>query len=258
MSRELVQAITVTAELTSTALSGAAIAMMVRDLSGFDEASILRALDRCRKELTGRLTLAAIIDRLNENDGRPTADEAWAMSLEALDEAKTVVWTDEARAAFSIARPVLSEGDKVGDRMAFRDSYERLVRESRERAIPAKWDVSLGWDNAMREVALRQAEASGLLPAPRVAALLPVITAGVVVDALFGQATLPSLTNDGIDIAGRLKELKRQMAEWSEQKEREAEEKAAAERARVAQRKREIAEQVRAHQAATVCEGFDA
>lgn len=244
MSRELVQAITVTAELTSTALSGAAIAMMVRDLACFDEASILRALDRCRKELTGRLTLAAIIDRLNENDGRPTSDEAWAMSLEAMDEAKTVVWTDEARAAFSIARPVLAEGDKVGARMAFRDAYDRIVRESRERAIPVKWSASLGWDKSLREVALRHAESAGLLPAPQVAALLPSMGAGVVGDALFGNAALPAPAGDGVEISCRLKDLKRMMADWSAKKEREAEERSEAERQKIANRKREIAEQV--------------
>lgn len=250
MSRELVQAITVTAELTNTALSGAAIAMMVRDLAAFEERSTLRALDRCRKELTGRLTLAAIIDRLNENDGRPTSDEAWAMSLEALDEAKTVVWTDEARAAFSIARPVLAEGDKVGARMAFRDAYDRIVRESRERAIPAKWSASLGWDKSLREVALRHAEAAGLLPAPQVAALLPVMGAGVVGDALFGNPALPAPADCDADVVERVKALKQMLADSTERKAREAEERAAAERWRIANRKREIAEQVRSHQEA--------
>lgn len=172
------------------------------------------------------------------------------MSLEALDEAKTVVWTDEARAAFSIARPVLAEGDKVGARMAFRDAYDRLVRESRERAMPARWSASLGWDKALRESALRHAEAAGLLPAPQVAVLLPNMSAGVIGKALFGNASPASPESEDADVAERIKALKLMMVESTERRAREAEERAEAERKRLADAKRDVAEKIAAHKAA--------
>lgn len=173
MRNEVLKAIAVTAELTGTELSATALRVMDADLKSYPEGNVLRALERCRKELTGRLTLAAIIDRLNEDDGRPTGDEAWSLAIGATDEADTVVWSDEMQQAFAIARPVLDCGDKVGARMAFRDAYERIVRQNREASRLPVWSASLGWDKGRRIEALAKAERIGLLPSATVAALMP-------------------------------------------------------------------------------------
>lgn len=193
MSANVLKAIAVTAELTGTELSAVALRVMESDLSSYPESSVLHALDRCRKELTGRLTLAAVIDRLNGDDGRPSADEAWALALDARNESLTVVWTDEARSAFAVARPVLDAGDKIGARMAFRDAYDRIVRDNRSANIPANWSASLGWDSCQREIALKSAESRGLLPSAHAAALLPAPKGGFIESQLFGNGkSLPS------------------------------------------------------------------
>lgn len=185
---DVVKAITVAAELTGAQMSGASIAVMAQDLiAQHGEAEILHALTRCRKELSRPLTASAVFDRLGEADGRPGADEAWAMALDAVKEELTVVWSDEMAEAFAIARPILSAGDKVGARMAFRDAYERICRQGREAGRRPAWRASLGWDPAQRRDCLAKAEAAGLLPAPMVAKLLPPPGGGVVEAALFGS-----------------------------------------------------------------------
>lgn len=107
------------------------------------------------------------------HDGRPGAEEAWALALAARDESETIVWTSEMQQAWSIALPVLENGDDVGARMAFKEAYLRLVSDARTANRPAKWQTSLGWDMAKRESTIKKAASAGLLPAPAVAALLP-------------------------------------------------------------------------------------
>lgn len=88
------------------------------------------------------------------------ADEAWTIALRSMDEAQTVVLTDEIMQARSIAWDVWNDGDKVGARMAFKSAYERLVSNS---SAP-KWKVSLGHDSRLREEAIKKAVTQGLLP----------------------------------------------------------------------------------------------
>lgn len=173
MNPNVLKAIAVTAELTGAELSEAALRVMANDLSAYPEPAVIRALDRCRKELKTRLTLAAVLERIEEQDGRPGADEAWAIALGATDEADTVVWTDEMAEAFAVARPVLDARDKVGARVAFRDAYERLVRDAREAGKGCKWVASIGHDTALREAALTQAVQRGRIAGASVAHLLP-------------------------------------------------------------------------------------
>jgi hypothetical protein len=104
---------------------------------------------------------------------RPAVDEAWALSLAALDEGDTVVWTEEMRDAFTLCRPLLVAGDKIGARMAFKDAYARLLADAMRQHKPVKWDVSLGTDPRRRKDAITRAECAGLLPAARSQALLP-------------------------------------------------------------------------------------
>jgi len=169
----LLEAIGVAAELTGTQLSKSSMIAMEADLQAYPLPAVLDALNKCRKELTGRLTLAAIIQRINANDGRLEADEAWALAIAAESESATVVWTEDISQAFFDARSLLEEGDKTGARMAFKNSYERLNRESREVGKPVVWTVSLGHDPSMRETALVEAAIKGRLSQQYVAGLLP-------------------------------------------------------------------------------------
>lgn len=165
----LEQALMLTAELLGTPLSVGAARLMLADLAAYPEATVLAALTRCRREVTGRLTLAAIVERLD--DGRPGPEAAWAGCPR--DEGETVVWTDETRDAFGVAGPLLAAGDRVGARMAFLEAYRRGVAEARAAHTPVAWSVSLGHAVAAREGPITAAVTDGRLEAGAVAGLLP-------------------------------------------------------------------------------------
>lgn len=111
--------------------------------------------------------LMAHIEAMSDGDGRPGAEEAWAIALTSRDESETVVWTQECAEAFAICQPVLQSGDEVGARMAFKEAYSRLVGASKRANEPVRWSASIGWDMRKREAALTKAATTGLLPAPK-------------------------------------------------------------------------------------------
>lgn len=111
------------------------------------------------------------------SDGRPDADEAWAIALRSADEADTVVWTLECAEAFSAARPVLEAGDEVGARMAFKAAYARIVERNRSAGQPARWFASLGFDASRREQVIAQAVREGRLALTDARAAVPLLGA---------------------------------------------------------------------------------
>lgn len=181
-SAELLQAIAVTSELCGRTFSEAAAKVFVEDLAAYPEPQIMAALVRCRKEVRGVLTLADVVSRLA--DGRPGAEEAWAML--PMSESQSAVWTTEMSQAFGVALPLIDAGETVPARMAFKETYLRLVNQARDHGQPVEWHVTLGHDPRGREPVLLQAVEKGrlsyehardfcpLLPAvnPRVAALI--------------------------------------------------------------------------------------
>lgn len=169
---ELAAALCATAETLGHALSASAAELMAEDLAEYGMEHIAAALRACRKELTGKLTLAAILQRIHAEDGRPGRDEAWAIALQAGDECDTVVLTSEIMAALQVARPILAARDKVGARMAFLNAYDRLIDQARQEAQPVKWEVSLGFDPDLRVRAIEQARNLGRLPAAEASRLL--------------------------------------------------------------------------------------
>lgn len=154
---QLAGAVCATAETLGQTISAGAAQLMAEDLAEHDPSDIRRALQACRRELTGKLTLASILQRIQAADGRPGKDEAWSIALEAADESATVVMTAEILQAMTAAQPVLDQGDKIGARMAFMSAYERLVTLARAEAVPATWSVSLGFDPARRVTAIESA-----------------------------------------------------------------------------------------------------
>lgn len=237
MNTAVLKAIAVTAELTSTELSATALRVLAADLAAYPDASVMRALDRCRKELTGRLTPAAIFDRID--DGRPTADEAWAIAMLATDEAETVVWTSEIAQAWQIAQPIFENRDKVGARMAFRDAYDRLCRSARTEKRSAAWTVSIGWDGARREAALSSAVVAGYLPAADAQKLLPGPNdVGAVGRLLLGA---PSQPGDDVspEVVERCKNLIAGLNAAAERREAERQEQLRIERDAFERRRRE-------------------
>jgi hypothetical protein len=169
-SKQLLQAIAVTSELTSTPLSEPAARVMAQDLARYPEPQVLGALVRCRRELRPHgLTIEAVLTRLD--DGRPGPEEAWAMIPR--DEASSVVWTDEMAQAWGIAQPLLDEGDQIAARMAFTERYRKLVQQARDAGKEPIWMPSLGFDLAERESVLLEAARVGRLTEKHVAHLLP-------------------------------------------------------------------------------------
>jgi len=169
LTKNLLQAIAVTAELTNTQLSEAAARVMATDLAEYPENQVLKALTRCRKELKGRLTIADVVTRLD--DGRPGAEEAWAMIPR--DEATTVVWTEEMAQAWGIALPLIENGEDIPARMAFKEFYLKAVQDARTEHKLVKWQASLGHSAEGRVNALMKAAEDGRLPLAYVAGLLP-------------------------------------------------------------------------------------
>ncbi|WP_028682476.1 hypothetical protein [Pseudomonas chlororaphis] len=163
----LTLAITATAEVLGQTITSEAAEMMADDLADYPAEAVAGALKACRRELTGKLTLAAILQRVQAADGRPGKDEAWAIAMTTNDEFETVVLTDEIQLALAAAKPVLDAGDKVGARMAFISAYERFVGQAREDAKPVNWHVSVGFDANRRIQAITKAVEMQRIPQER-------------------------------------------------------------------------------------------
>ena len=121
---------------------------------------------------------ADIIRTIQEVNGTPesqwlSANEAWAIALPAVDEAATVVWTQEMAKAWAVAKPILDAGDKIGARMAFIPAYERFVDQAKRESRTPHYEISAGWGANLRELAVQNAVTVGLLPPPPQQTALP-------------------------------------------------------------------------------------
>jgi len=168
-SENLLKAIAVTAELTDTDLSETAARVMAEDLASYPENQVLQALVKCRRELKGKLRISEVVARID--DGRPGAEEAWAMIPKR--EEDSVVWTREMAESFGISLPLIEQGDHVAARMAFIETYKAKCAESRNNCVPVKWEPSLGFDKNGREHVLIDAVEKGRLTKEHVVGLLP-------------------------------------------------------------------------------------
>jgi len=214
---QLAGAICATAETLGQTISATAAELMAEDLSVYPPGDIRKALQSCRRELTGKLTLAAVVQRIEAEDGRPGKDEAWAIAMTTHDEYETVVLTDEIQLALAAAKPVLDAGDKIGARMAFISAYERLVGQSREDHKAVNWHVSVGFDANRRVQAITKAVQMQRIPQERGQVYLadlnvvPISQDGQAIAGLItGQVTRPSAS-----VREKLKAVKDAMAEMS-------------------------------------------
>lgn len=224
----LAGAICATAETLGQTISSRAAELMAEDLADYPQEHIRAALQACRRELTGKLTLAAILQRVQAYDGRPEPNEAWALALAASDESDSVVLNEEIQLALGAARAVLEAGDKIGARMAFLSAYQRFVDAARREAKPVKWELSMGHDPQRRIAAVEEAGRLGRLPAPKVAEYVaqlthqPITQDGAAIAGLItGRAAMPSSA-----MRERLQFLKRQIEADTARKERKRAEEA--------------------------------
>lgn len=166
---QLHEAVAVTYAAMGQELTDAALTVIVGDMENLPLPSVLAALQRCRKELR-RISLSDILERIP--GGHPGAEEAWAIVAPALsDERISLVWTDEMSQAFGVALNL--SDDPVAARMAFKETYSRLIAEARDSGKPIKWTPSLGHDKQGRESALVEAVTKGRLTATHAMRLLP-------------------------------------------------------------------------------------
>jgi len=188
---QLAGAVCATAETLGQTLSASAAELMAHDLADYPVSAIAGALQACRRELTGKLTLAAILQRVQAADGHPEANEAWAIAVLSSDETDSVLMTGEIGLAFSAARPVFDAGDLVAARMAFIAAYQRLVDIARRESTPANWALSLGFDPQRRVAAVEEGLRLGRLSAPAAREHI-------------ARLTQQPITPDGAAIAGLL------------------------------------------------------
>lgn len=200
----LALAICATAESLGQVLSANAAELMADDLADYSSDAIATALRACRRELTGKLTLAAILQRVQAADGRPGKDEAWSIALMASDESDTVVITGEILQAMTASQPILQLGDKVGARMAFMGAYERLVTKARSEAAPVTWSVSLGFMPERRVMAIESAVRMQLITEESASQYLADLRiAPITTD---GQAIAGLITGDAREASPRVRE----------------------------------------------------
>jgi hypothetical protein len=152
-------------------LNAMAARMFLNALSKYPEHLVVEALEKCSIELRTFPTLADIISRIQQMDGRPGVEEAWSMCPKT--EAQSVVWTEEIRDAFLKAAIRLIDTDEIAARMAFKEKYTKLLSEARYKNIPAKWEVSLGHEKTGREKAINTAIGKGILTQQEARMLLP-------------------------------------------------------------------------------------
>jgi len=163
----LVELLVATAEVIGDQLRPTAAVFMVQDLAGYPLAILDKALASCRRELKGRLSLAAILERID--DGHPAPNEAWAIAIRAADESATVVWTEQTRDGWAAALPLIEAGDKVAARQAFIEVYTRLTKDARAAGQLAVHHASIGFDASGRDAVLQRAVSAGQLSHEQVA-----------------------------------------------------------------------------------------
>jgi hypothetical protein len=145
-----------------------ALELLLFDLSPYPVPAVLKALQRCRKELSKFPTVKEIIARID--DGRPGVEEAWAMVPK--DEATSCVWTFEMAQAYSACASLI-DSDRIGARMAFKEKYEELVNEARSTGKRAAWSISIGSDKVQRERVVIEAVNKGRIEPLEALRLLP-------------------------------------------------------------------------------------
>lgn len=185
-----------------------------RQLSEFPLRAVAMAFSAYREENdTFPPVPNSIFKRCLMMDGRPGAEEAWAVALLGTDESSTVVWTQEIAAAFAICRPVLESSGAISARKPFLEAYTRLVTEARAVRRPAEWIASLGWDQTHQCAAIKGAVNAGRLLAPASAALLegPAGDPTPDADARAQLAKVKQMIKDGAEDkeAARLAEVER-------------------------------------------------
>lgn len=171
-----VKALGVVLEMAGQEMSEAAMDMMASELSQFEFGAVQNALRKCARECKYKITLAEIIDRID--DGRPSPEKAW-QDVQHLTEDDAKVLTTEQNKAYCMVSTSLINGDtsaKIAARQTFLQEYKRLCQESRDQARPVQYFLSRAnrdtdGTKALEAVSLAMTESK--LPKLDAAKLLP-------------------------------------------------------------------------------------
>lgn len=164
---EIAEYLTAMAQIYDRRIDKAAALIFLDDLEGYSDQEILAALARCRKEMRTFPTVADVIARID--DGHPGVEEAWALVPKS--EMESACWTPEIREAYFRGAHALMS-DPIAARMAFKETYTKILAESKARKKRATWELSLGQDVQGRKAIAVKAIDRGLLPASDVQHLL--------------------------------------------------------------------------------------
>ena len=112
------------------------IEAMQEVFAGLNEAEITRGLSTMRtKTFVPSLPEFRSWCRPASDNDWLSADEAWAIAIESLDEDKTIVWTEEMAQSFGFVRALVEMGDKFSAARAFKDRYSALVEKLVKRQL---------------------------------------------------------------------------------------------------------------------------
>lgn len=166
-----------TLEVYGTKLSPAALSIWTAAVSDYSLEQLRGALSAYVKTAgTGHFAPkpADLIELLAGNDGRPGAEVAWTSVPHS--EQATAVWTEDAQQAFFAgACHLLQRGDLIGARMAFKEAYERIVKQSRAGRKPLSVLISKGWDANDQQLKIAEAVSTGLITLERAKNALPTL-----------------------------------------------------------------------------------
>lgn len=144
--------------VNNQALSDFALDVFLEDVDGYSFFDVMTAIRNARKQAKGRISIGDIMQQMQNNDGRPSAEEAWAMAIKSLNENLTIALTKETQDALGCgALELLNIGDKFNAGRAYIEKYNQLVTSARDKKVPISWFVSLGDDKDQRDNIVRQA-----------------------------------------------------------------------------------------------------
>jgi len=146
-------------------LSSEAMSMIFDDFEDFELHTIEMALKHHRKNNRFAPTVADIMAII---DPAPSAlhlspDEAWLIAKKSLNQDKAVCTTPEIMQAYDIMYDVYDKRDENPARMAFREAYSRILRESASQR--PRWFISQGNDKSLTAQVAEEAVRLGRLPA---------------------------------------------------------------------------------------------
>lgn len=135
---------------------------MVECLHGLSGVQLARGYERL-KTSTFCPSVSEFRAWCEPNSEWPTAEQAWAIAQAASNEADTVVWTAEAQAAWTSCQSLIEINDWFNASRCFKDTYSREVQTSQLQGKRPVYQASLGHNQELRVIAIRDAESKGLL-----------------------------------------------------------------------------------------------